>query len=330
MKNLNYFLLLLPLIVACNKEHNTNTPTNNSLWSEKVVSADFAWQGIAVADSQTAYVYGSKGNNITLENAFKLIRTTDGGNHWTEVYNISNGSWGSLLFSDANKGFITGYQTLYKSVDAGNSWDATYLGVNNFYSIYQVNSHYLLGYGAIGFYQSNDTGNTWQLNSNINNIHGMDFIDSLTGFCSGTQGIFKTVDGGITWSQYSSYIANFGYLDYLDANNAIALTAEESSPHAAPTVYFNKTTDGGISWTKMNMKDLFNINLVSTSCVLFDRIDKIYLGGVEGIYSSSDFGNSWVQEYSNSSLGYVWIEDIKKMNNKIIAIANFGGLILTK
>ena len=67
----------------------------------------------------------------------------------------------------------------------------------------------------------------------------MQFLDTLNGYFGSPSGLFKTSDGGKSWSNILPRQTTFMVPHFFDNNNGYCL--------AANTIY--KTTDGGNNWT---------------------------------------------------------------------------------
>jgi photosystem II stability/assembly factor-like uncharacterized protein len=98
-------------------------------------------------------------------------------------------------------------------------------------------------------------------------------------------GIFKSVDGGESWSAASSGLPG----DYI--------SSLVMDPQNSETIYAGtgrglfKTTDGGISWHAANsgLPD----RIVADSLVIDPNTGTIYAGGRSGIFRSTDGGENW-------------------------------------
>jgi photosystem II stability/assembly factor-like uncharacterized protein len=94
------------------------------------------------------------------------------------------------------------------------------------------------------FNKTTDAGNSWQvLSSNITDTSfksyfRMQFLDTLNGYFGSPNGLFKTSDGGKSWTNCLVRQTTFMVPHFFDKNNGYCL--------AANTIY--KTTDGGNNW----------------------------------------------------------------------------------
>jgi len=98
--------------------------------------------------------------------------------------------------------------------------------------------------------QSTDDGETWTITSDV--LDGEHFISSTwpndsvgyvaVGYYSGTKSLYKTIDGGATWSILNEP-PNFQMIRFADADNGIGVT----------DFGFYYTTDGANSWTEIEV-----------------------------------------------------------------------------
>ena len=138
-------------------------------------------------------------------------KTIDGGSSWNPIFFQSGFVQGTsiygIYFQDSNIGYITGLNgRIMKTIDGGNTW-VQYSITGNLNEIQFLNEN--IGYTNSGrnFYKTLNSGNSWtyvgSIDSNIS-IPRFTFINENIGFAisGGTYGgqIFKTIDGGATWS----------------------------------------------------------------------------------------------------------------------------------
>ncbi len=202
-------------------------------------------------------------------------------------------------------------------------------------------------YFGTGIYRSDDAGNSWtpvglensyftgkiMVSPNDENTLYVAAMGKLYGH-SGDRGVYKTTDGGQNWQQVL-YIS--------DSTGAIDLAINPDNPdevyaamwertrypnmrnYGGPTSGIYKTTDGGQNWTELqnglpsNGDDKGRIGIAiapqnpSTLYAIYaDRI-----GYLQGIYKSTDSGNSWTSlntafmdnMYSSYGwwFGHIWV-----------------------
>ncbi len=190
--------------------------------------------------------YGSQNGWITGNNNY-AFRTTDEGATWTRMTSVPAGSWGHIDFVSPSTGFI---------------------GAN----------------GACAF--TSDGGQNWQLRSGYPDcpiMYGMDFRDANLGLVAGDHlsqgtGIYRTTDGGRTWSRRLTGI--FNDVVFMDASTALATTN---------TGVIYRSTDAGNNWMQI-APDRPN------GLLDLERVDSTTIVGVSAfgdIWRSADGGFTW-------------------------------------
>ncbi len=133
-------------------------------WYHTGNSNTFNFKSIKFINDNTGYISGGNGSYAGI-----ILRTTDFGISWTEVYQDSS-HLNAINFINSNTGWAAGYAgVILKTTNGGNTWTR---------SRYQT--------------------------STINDIW---FINENTGFIC-KNGIYKTTNGGAVWNQVSTFNSN--------------------------------------------------------------------------------------------------------------------------
>ena len=116
--------------------------------------------------------------------------------------------------------------------------------------------------------------------------------------------LYRTSDGGLTWSESSSPFSN-GHIQFLDANNGWAL-ADLGVGAGSNAIAVHQTTDGGVTWTQKYINDPNNANAGDSLPLggLKDGIAPVnmqtafvygitYASGVVYLYRTDDGGANW-------------------------------------
>lgn len=126
---------------------------------------------------------------------------------------------------------------------------------------------------------------------------------------SGAAGVFRTTDGGATWTMTERGLLNKGVtslaIDPIDPNRVWLTTAGLSLPSV-----FMSTDGGGIWSTASNGLPAF-----SAQTILVDPTDSstIYCGTDVGVYRSTDAGSSWSR--FGTGLPAVGVDDLKALDD---------------
>jgi photosystem II stability/assembly factor-like uncharacterized protein len=255
-------------------------------------------------------------------NYVRIYRTTNGGSSWMkafetigpsiQTYPLYSHSLHSIFFTSPTKGFCVGSTNglspfICKTTNGGVSWDTTCLtqSVFNPNNIYFSSSNvgYICGddvYASVGLLKTTDGGSTWtdisaqaaavMISRPILDIY---FLNDNTGYaCTGASstrqaGIFKTTDGGASWTILDS-IGNSESLKKIEfINNSLGFVAATSG-------HLYKTTDGGATWSDISITsiqyDIYDVHFISPS-VGYAASVKDMMGA--GIYKTTNGGTSW-------------------------------------
>ncbi|WP_396602383.1 ELWxxDGT repeat protein [Algibacter sp. R77976] len=148
------------------------------------------------------FVFGNDG---------KIFKTTDGGRYW-KYQGFSFTDLNSAYFFNELKGFLVGNsKTIFSTIDSGETWQTRVLDIEglrydtSFTNIYFVNDSTGFISGNRGeILKTDDGGDTWELLATLENpmaIFDLVFQEPSLGFALGERGVFKTMDGGETWSE---------------------------------------------------------------------------------------------------------------------------------
>jgi len=226
---------------------------------------DFQFVGDSIIYAVGDHIFGSL-ESLTS----KLIKSQDNGETWDSLISFPGKQLYSLSFFDNDTGMLAGYDAIYRTVDAGVTWDTvwskTQLGFQ-FGEIKQLTfPTSQIGYAiGIGLYQnwpfnkfllkSNDAGLTWEpIKTFQDPLASIYFLNQDTGFI-GTEGdisssiILKTTDGGYTWDetqvdQFSNSVNSIHF-----TSNMTGFAAGSPPAFIDQTSFFiSKTIDGGETW----------------------------------------------------------------------------------
>ncbi|MEO8211442.1 MAG: YCF48-related protein, partial [bacterium] len=199
----------------------------------------------------------------------------------------------SIDFVNDNTGYAAGdFGTILKTTNNGSIWENLNTGVSTrFLSIdfIDLNTGYAGGQNQM-FKKTTNSGQTWsdiQLpafeNSSIMDIN---FINSNIGYVLGffifESRIWKTTDGGSSWSTQTTDGANYlNNLYFLDENNGFGSGGSLGGE-------IIKTTNGGATW------DLIYQDNYKKFSMIFLNATTGFSGSEEGrMYKTTDAGDTW-------------------------------------
>lgn len=169
------------------------------------------------------------------------------------------------------------------------------------------------------------TNNTGQINGmgrlNAVAIHPKDTNTIFAGACAG--GIWKTTDGGLTWSVYSDSLPTLGVssivFDPINTDTMYMGTGDRDAGDAAGFGVF-KSTNGGKTWTISNTG---MGNRTVGKLIVSPTSRNILLAATNnGIYRSTNYGANWTQVITGN-----YKDIIFKPNNHNIVYATRDGLL---
>lgn len=250
--------------------YRTTNAGNN--WDKIFVNDSMDFRDIKFYDANTGIlVTGYNTGGITYNP--RIYKTTNGGLNWI-VKHYNNYNFFSVSFANNNKVFVAGEHCLYKSTDAGETWDS------------------LSGYW-------------FQRYSN----RSIMFLDSLTGFVlSSYYGIIdnfyvsKTTDGGFSWNQYyldsntSSY-RELKSVSFINANTGIIVGWYQA-------VY--RTVNGGVNWYKLPVATDSTPHFMNVTA--FGSNSFLYSGEYGNIFRSINYGLNFTKitsSFTDETLNYV-------------------------
>ena len=250
-------------------------------------------------DQPNTYYTGFTGGGV--------FKTTDGGKNW---YNVSDGyfktgSVGAVTVAPSNanviyagmgetciRGNMSAGDGIYRSMDGGKTWNHIGLG----------ESHFI---GEIVVHPDN---------ADVAWVAAMGHAFGTEG--NEERGVFKTTDGGKTWTKVLYNSPRAGAVDIeIDPTNPRILYAslweayrnpwEMSSGGAGSGLY--KSTDGGETWENISKrpglpKGILGKIGVAISPVNPDRVWAIIENDNGGVFRSDDSGKTWERINSDRSL----------------------------
>jgi len=147
-----------------------------------------------------------------------IFRSTNNGDFWTQIYNLSSGNWiGAIAVNTEGDIFAGGYG-MVRSTDNGINWIEINNGLTdlNIQDIAISSSNFVyVGTFAGSIFRSTDNGVNWiQINNGLNTpiVFSLS-INSLNHIFVGTfDGVFRSTDNGNNWALINDGLTNSGIL----------------------------------------------------------------------------------------------------------------------
>lgn len=164
-----------------------------------------------------------------------LYNTTDGGLNWNKLtttgITTGNYNYRSLYFSTNSSGIVLNENTISRSAGSNLVWQLAnvtgYSGNTILQSISAASSVIFVvdAYGIL--FKSTDGGVNFsyvsRIDSNTSGYYDIHFITPQVGYASCARNIYKTNDGGLSWTKVVSMgETNFTEIHFIDANHGWA------------------------------------------------------------------------------------------------------------
>ncbi|NIR25746.1 MAG: hypothetical protein GWN77_02000, partial [Gammaproteobacteria bacterium] len=213
---------------------------------------------VAPTSNQEVWVAGNNGT---------VLRTTDGGQTWSNVW---NGAAGTTFYTieavDANTALVSTWTgganvaQLYRTSDGGQSWAMVFEQTNGFINnitLFDQNQGMTIGDPVGGVWtvlQTRNGGQTWTPITNAPAAvagdyagpYSINWVDQSTcWFGSIKSNIFQTTNGGTSW--------NAGVISLLTSVNSLAFNANGTGLAAYFEGQVARTRDGGSSWETISL-----------------------------------------------------------------------------
>lgn len=232
---------------------------------------------------------GPEGDVLAGTDQSGVFVSRDKGKSWS---NILSGDYSilSIAVDSQDRVFVgTSQNGLFRSIDGGETWEQIVIGQNpgqvSFYDIGISPNGYLFAAAGIGgIYRSVDNGENWE--------HVGSGLPSSFFWCIGINadghvsvgregGIHRSRNDGETWTAIG-FGSGYYYVCALAVNSGGDIFA------GMGTGLIFRSTDGGDTWEELAGTG------VGGNSIAVDPADHIFSTSPEGIFRSSDNGNSWM------------------------------------
>jgi photosystem II stability/assembly factor-like uncharacterized protein len=257
---------------------------------------------IAVNNANPAVIYVACGGWFGPPSSTGVYKTTNGGANWAPSNNgLTDPAVAALWLDQANPNILiagTLNVGMFRSTDAGASWQAISPGFGPTTALLQIGSSLYAGTRQ-GIAISQDEGATWNLaEPTTASVQALASSGTYI-YAARSDGIVmvQSAPGG-TWSTSSQLTCG---ASCVSGNNSLA--ASPANPLHAVVVGpdFWETSDGGATW-----QDIPNPLQWAVQYVAFDPSDSsgntVYAGGDYLFASSSDGGQTWKQLTSGGDI----------------------------
>ena len=268
------------LLASCKKGSTDDSPTQTD-------SLGTGWSKVDIGKEIFFIDIFFTGNTGFGTNEYDIFRSIDGGDSWNMAHhtdlgitNIAMGNTNNAVFVSAQGGKI------YYTNNGGESFDSTKVDDSGIYDAYFVSENIAYALGD-NIWKTIDAGHSWDLvhafSSPSSSYKTLFFTNEMNGWANAGSGLFKTVDGGITWEKNTSgfFSGVIGAIFFNDADNGYISNKNN----------ILKTEDGGASW-----KIIFTDPEDITIDIHFVTKEIGYINSIKSIYKTTDGGKNWTRE----------------------------------
>lgn len=191
---------------------------------------------------------------------------------------------------------------MFKTKDTFLPWAiSTVASGNTLYwlSVPTSNTVYIAGPNV--FLKSTNFGETWNSISDVSWGTDIHFFNENVGFRLQGRGIYKTVNGGASWSVHSFNINSLDLRDIFFLNDNLGFIVGHTGYPNPIQGYIFKTTDGGASWQSQLCGNQ------TMSSIFFVNQSVGYATGFNKCLKTTDSGNNWFTIASPSVQLYTFI-----------------------
>jgi photosystem II stability/assembly factor-like uncharacterized protein len=253
------------------------------------------WSGTSGLQNKIINSFAIKGSVVwafffALPNESGVARSTDNGNTWQVVPSIITDAGESIVSDDAI--IVAEDNFIWRSTDDGMSWDVVeqfaLTGIGSFAKA----GTKLFGAARTGIQTSTDNGASWTFEPFSDGAFSFSSNGS-TIYLGSASKVFKSTDLGTTWIDMSNGLGNGG----IEALLYDGSTLFAGTPADAVGIY--RSTNGGQNWEPAAAG--LPIASEIRSMIAFGAY--VFAGTQgDGIYRSSDHGNTWAKTDVNNPL----------------------------
>ncbi|NOT50403.1 MAG: T9SS type B sorting domain-containing protein [Chitinophagaceae bacterium] len=264
-------------------------------------------------------------NNAIAAGGGTIARTNDGGKTWDQIVrqdfinlNISINSAAYATNNPAKAYFATSVGNIYRTTDMNVAQPALPTidpvfsnGNEQMFDVAAIGNDSVWVCGYSGFsvpaanrspkiFRSTNGGTTWttfngfHTGTNFQNFRHIEFPTRLVGYVCGTRDtIWKTSDGGATWSKLP--LPTPGVTPQITYNDMFALNVNTVFlvGNGFPRKVVFRTTDGGNTWQDITGNILSIFPVGNFNSVVFHDLNNGYIGCAGGFLVTNNGGATW-------------------------------------
>jgi uncharacterized protein (TIGR03437 family) len=326
-----------------------HTTDGGAHWTRQPASTGYNFHSVAFTDGSNGWAAGDAPIQYYGFNEWRFTdwqagiwHTTDGGQTWSpQTVPASAALLARIVFTGANTGFAAGSKqngfdqngdpallgAIYGTTDGGRTWNeiqATFVEFT-FTSLYftDASNGWASGFPASSLYsgactyQTADGGKTWKsqkLGAYDQRVRDIHMLDANRGYAVGASGIgflWRTLDGGATWTEIglpdANSTADVGYWGLAATANRVLIVGDRDftaySPHP-----WDACTSSNSSCSTLFTEAYISPQYVFHDVFFADRNNgwaagtRSFSAQVWGqeIFRTADGGNTWQSQYEDA------------------------------
>ncbi len=181
-----------------------------------------------------------------------------------------------VFFVNDRVGYIAGNNYLAKSIDGGLTWTQLNMQGNEqgYSNLYFTDALHGCAVGGGVVWTTKNGGQSWEGKGGLSILIDAQFISATEGYLCGSNGLYKTIDGGINWTKVPSITGEISALFFMNNNlgwvalrNQVRKTDDAlnsfgtavNATISANSIYAMQFTDNNHGWAAS-----FNTNIIRT------------------------------------------------------------------
>jgi photosystem II stability/assembly factor-like uncharacterized protein len=286
------------------------------------ISRDFGatWSTSTIGRSGGAYfmnaIYANGDEVYIGASSGAVFYSADEGKNWSTYLSSTIDNIANSILKNNEFLFLATNEGMYRSADKATTWQAINQGlVNQIIRQTAIDGANILVATDYGLHSSNGNGLSWkkQIIGNKNfgsNPIGAIYVESKY-ILAGTNGIYKSSDGGNAWNLQLSLGAN-KYVRALSGsgNKLVALVNGDG-------IYVS--VDNGENWLLKSKSFLENVNFITS----YSKGDTVVVASDDNIFISKDLGGNW--ETRKITPTYFYPTSINFYSSKLI-VSTYQGI----
>lgn len=194
---------------------------------------------------------------------------------------------------------------VYRSVDGGNRWSIINAGMKehvtyvNAFVFHPQDPETILAATTVGIFKTVNDGMMWDVmpNKGMDSVYvvsaALDPTDTNILYAGTSGGVYKSVNGSMTWREANNGMIHVapGTALSLGVNSLAMDPSKTTTLYAGTTRGAFKTTDGAVSWTKI--QEGIGERFVATILIHPTANMTLFAGTQNGVYKTTDGGEHW-------------------------------------